>query len=514
MDGLGHVGAPPEPPAVAAPAAHSSGSYLTLATARRFVSLDVPELDAEVLDSVLEVGADGATRFRCPCFVVRGSIGGRGSSKSSFVTLTKRQRLTDHVRTASHCACEYNCVAGTCCSSGLGCTAEGCVSIGTISFILFVLLPCFPLAIYLVVGAASAQAQKRVRLSDVGHTEHEGLPVPVSVPVPGPAAGVGQSAAVVAPLVGHSSPSLDDTGSKPDDPSAAAVLDGGAVASATDGMEDVVVLEPEAAAGVAAAHTTWTLPQALGVVTVARQQLIKTLSRRGGLPPEEASCVVFHDGVPFYKCGVCKVRVHLASGRGALVEHYLSSKHLRSCSLRAAVTQRPGTRAQGGGSWPKVGPSTGAPTPQALGAPAALSVVVAVALEVALELAQEAAATVTVVLLVALTAVWLAGSLECWTGVVSPLLLAVVLLRTTRRPCLSGLCWVLRHLGLVAAMGFRWTALQPCCWTPLIFHVLISLRLASSPSLTPLWSWLVRVSQILLEQPQALHLAVPVDLAS
>ena len=141
------------------------------------------------------------------------------------------------------------------------------------------------------------------------------------------------------------------------------------------------------------------------------------------------------------------------------------------------------------------------------------AVVVAVALEVALELAQEAAATVTVVMLVALTAVWLAGSLECWTGVVSPLLLAVVLLRTTRRPCLSGLCWVLRHLGLVAAMGFRWTALQPCCWTPLIFHVLISLRLASSPSLTPLWSWLVRVSQILLEQPQALRLAVPVDLA-
>ncbi len=66
------------------------------------------------------------------------------------------------------------------------------------------------------------------------------------------------------------SPSLDGTESKPDDPSAAAVLDGGAVASATDGMEDVVVLEPEAAAGVAAAHTTWTLPQALGVVTVTR----------------------------------------------------------------------------------------------------------------------------------------------------------------------------------------------------------------------------------------------------
>jgi hypothetical protein len=41
--------------------------------------------------------------------------------------------------------------------------------------------------------------------------------------------------------------------------------------------------------------------------------------------------------------------------------------------LRAAVTQRPGMRAQGGGSWPKVGPSTGAPPPQALGAPAALS---------------------------------------------------------------------------------------------------------------------------------------------
>ena len=120
----------------------------------------------------------------------------------------------------------------------------------------------FPLALYLVAGAASAQAQKRVRLSDVGHTEHEGLPVPVSAPVPGPAAGVSHSAAVVAPLVGNSSPSLDGSESKLDDPSAAAVLDGGAVASATDGMEDVVVLEPEAAAGVAA-HNTWALPQAL-----------------------------------------------------------------------------------------------------------------------------------------------------------------------------------------------------------------------------------------------------------
>ena len=150
--------------------------------------------------------------------------------------------------------------------------------------------------------------------SDAGHTEREGLPVPVSAPVPGPAAGVSHSAAVVAPLVGHSSPSLDGTESKLDDPSAAAVLDGGAVASATDGMEDVAVLEPEAAAGVAA-HNTWTLPEAassLGVVTVARQQLIRTLSRRGGLPPEEASCAVFHDGVPFYKCDVCKVRVPLA----------------------------------------------------------------------------------------------------------------------------------------------------------------------------------------------------------
>ena len=52
------------------------------------------------------------------------------------------------------------------------------------------------------------------------------------------------------------------------------------MASATDGMEDVVVLEPEAAAGVAAAHNTWTRAQALGVVTVARAHLIRTLSRR------------------------------------------------------------------------------------------------------------------------------------------------------------------------------------------------------------------------------------------
>ena len=232
----------------------------------------------------------------------------------------------------------------------------------------------------LVAGAASAQAQKRVRHSDVGdvgNIEREGLPIPVPAPVPA-GAGVGQSAAVVAPLVGHSSPSLDGTESKLDDPSAAAVRDGGAMASTSDSMEDVVVLEPEAAAaGAAGAPVAWTVPQALGVVTVARDQLIRTLSRRGGLPLEDDSCVVFHDGAPFYKCGVCKVHVPLASGRGALVEHFTSSKHLRNCSLRA-VTQRLGMRAQGGGNRPKVGPSTGAlltpapPTHPALGAPAAL----------------------------------------------------------------------------------------------------------------------------------------------
>ncbi len=111
--------APPLAP-VAAPAAHSSGSKLTLATARRFVSHDVPELDAKVLDSLLEVGADGATRFRCPCFVVRDSTGGRGSKNSSFVTLTKRQRLTDHLGTVSHRACEYCREFGSCGSTGPG----------------------------------------------------------------------------------------------------------------------------------------------------------------------------------------------------------------------------------------------------------------------------------------------------------------------------------------------------------------------------------------------------------
>ena len=191
--------------------------------------------------------------FRC---------GGRGSNKSSSVTLTRRRNLTDHVKTASHRACEYNCEVGSSCSGGLGREAEGCVSKAhQCRFLLFFLffLVLLPWSSPLVAGAASAQAQKRVRHSDVGHAECEGLPVPVSAPVPGPAAGVSHSAAVVAPLVGHSSPSLDGTESKLDDPSAAAVLDGGAVASATDGMEDVVVLEPEAAAGVAA-HNTWTLP--------------------------------------------------------------------------------------------------------------------------------------------------------------------------------------------------------------------------------------------------------------
>jgi hypothetical protein len=61
---------------------------------KRFVSLDVPELDAEVVNSFVEVGADGATRFRCPCFVVRDSCGGRGSNKSSSVTLTRRRNLS------------------------------------------------------------------------------------------------------------------------------------------------------------------------------------------------------------------------------------------------------------------------------------------------------------------------------------------------------------------------------------------------------------------------------------
>jgi hypothetical protein len=40
----------------------------------------------------------------------------------------------------------------------------------------------------------------------------------------------------------------------------------GAVASATDGMEDVAVLEPGAAAGAAGAPVAMTLPRALGAL--------------------------------------------------------------------------------------------------------------------------------------------------------------------------------------------------------------------------------------------------------
>jgi hypothetical protein len=118
MAGLGHLGAP-----VAAPAAsaHSSDSKLTLDTARRFVSLDVPELDAEVVNSFVEVGAVGATRFRCPCFVVRDSCGGRGSNKSSSVTLTRRRNLSKQPIIA---------LVSTIARLGLavGREAEGCVS--------------------------------------------------------------------------------------------------------------------------------------------------------------------------------------------------------------------------------------------------------------------------------------------------------------------------------------------------------------------------------------------------
>ena len=233
---------------------------MTLDTARRFVSLDVPELDAEVVNSFVEVGADGATRFRCPCFVVRDSCGGRGSNKSSSVTLTRRRNLSKQPIIA---LVSTTARLGLAVAAGWAVRQRGACQrhISVDFFFFFVLLP-WSSPLQLVAGAASAQAQKRVRHSDVGHAECEGLPVPVSAPVPGPAAGVSHSAAVVAPLVGHSSPSLDGTESKLDDPSAAAVLDGGAVASATDGMEDVVVLEPEAAAGVAA-HNTWALPQAL-----------------------------------------------------------------------------------------------------------------------------------------------------------------------------------------------------------------------------------------------------------
>ena len=139
----------PAPVAAPAASAHSSDSKLTLDTARRFVSLDVPELDAEVVNSFVEVGADGATRFRCPCFVVRDSCGGRGSNKSSSVTLTRRRNLNDHVKTASHRACEYNCESGSCCSSGLGSTAEGACQwdISVDFFSLFSFAPfVFPLA--------------------------------------------------------------------------------------------------------------------------------------------------------------------------------------------------------------------------------------------------------------------------------------------------------------------------------------------------------------------------------
>ena len=195
-----------------------------------------------------------------PLFRCEGQLWG---SRLEQVVVRDSHEKAKPVKTANHCACEYNCEAGSCCTAGWAVRQRGaCQRHISVEFFFFLVLLPWSYPLQLVAGAASAQAQKRVRHSDVGHAECEGLPVPVSAPVPGPAAGVSHSAAVVAPLVGHSSPSLDGTESKLDDPSAAAVLDGGAVASATDGMEDVVVLEPEAAAGVAA-HKTWTLPQAL-----------------------------------------------------------------------------------------------------------------------------------------------------------------------------------------------------------------------------------------------------------
>jgi hypothetical protein len=93
------------------------------------------------------------------------------------------------------------------------------------------------------------------------------------------------------------------------------------------------VMEPASEAAVAVPDA-WTLPHALSVIAVARQRM---LSRRGGLPLEDASCVVFDDGVPFYKCRLCAVRVSLASERGALAEHFMSWKHLRNSPFRAGL---------------------------------------------------------------------------------------------------------------------------------------------------------------------------------
>jgi hypothetical protein len=82
-----------------------------LETVLQYVRADVPSLDPDAVTDAVELAPDGSVRFHCPCFRLRDSIGGQGSNQPRFVTVVKRQRLTAHLSTASHIACECCCVA-------------------------------------------------------------------------------------------------------------------------------------------------------------------------------------------------------------------------------------------------------------------------------------------------------------------------------------------------------------------------------------------------------------------
>ena len=97
------------------------------------------------------------------------------------------------------------------------------------------------------------------------------------------------------------------------------------MASTSDSMEDVVVLEPEAAAaGAAGAPVAWTVPQALGVVTVARDQLIRTLSRRGGIKYDRVSSG--KGSIPkLFRIDPADADVVESAARGIVLQHGLQA---------------------------------------------------------------------------------------------------------------------------------------------------------------------------------------------
>ncbi len=93
------------------PAAAAAGPScgLSRSAVRAYVVQLVPQLSEDCVDACLTAPAGEPVRFHCPCFDLRharGSHGGGAPKRTPGVLVVDKQKLVNHVQTATHVACK------------------------------------------------------------------------------------------------------------------------------------------------------------------------------------------------------------------------------------------------------------------------------------------------------------------------------------------------------------------------------------------------------------------------